>query len=159
MVKDSFKKWDRVNTFCALLDDLGCNSLFAYHPRSTRSGHWFYTYWHLFHTPQYRSEERCSLLFHFFQAYLHFTVTLHGLKTHLRSAIECTLILHSLWTWDSNKNQDHLSIQNKRVFVGCVTLKVCRWEWIRYEVLLRAIAHYISSPIHQLSSVSKLLLN
>ncbi len=38
-------------------------------PRSTRSGHWFATYWHWFHTPEYRS---VTLLLHFFQAYSHF---------------------------------------------------------------------------------------
>ncbi len=41
-------------------------------PRSTRSGHWFATYWHWFHIAEYKSVEECNTSFTPFQAYSHF---------------------------------------------------------------------------------------
>ncbi len=35
----------------------------GYNPRSTRSGHWFATYWHWFHTSECRSVEECDISF------------------------------------------------------------------------------------------------
>ncbi len=47
-------------------------------PRSTRSGHWFATYWHWFHTPEYRSGEECNTSFTLFSGLF----TLHMQPQH-----------------------------------------------------------------------------
>ena len=41
-------------------------------PRSTRIGHCFATYWHLFYNPDIEVLKSVTLLLHFFQAYSHF---------------------------------------------------------------------------------------
>ncbi len=95
-------------------------------PRSTRSGHWFATYWHWIHTPESRSVEECDTSFTLFPGL--FTLHVRSknrvawkgvkgvytamVKTHLRSGIEWTLIVHSLSTWvETDRNTFHSSYE------------------------------------------------
>ena len=50
-------------------------------PRSTRSGHWFATSWHLFYTPDIEVFKSVTLFGHSFQAYLHFMCDFQGIWT------------------------------------------------------------------------------
>ena len=69
----------------------------AWIPRSTRSGHWFASYWYWFHTSEYRSVEECdtsftpfSGLFTLHVGYQHF-LTLHYMGVSLSVSTPCTL--------------------------------------------------------------------